>query len=135
MDFQKLDIVETETILNEVQFLFGLEGHVLLQKGDQFIFDLPYTNSLLEKYSISTARIMKLYPKQCYSWHHDTSPRIHLPLVTNEKCLFILEDSVYQMPAGNAYYVNTTKKHTALNGNRNNFIRYHIVGLVSNELV
>jgi len=134
MDFQILDAIDTQSILEEISYLFNKKEHVFLQKGNQFIYDLPYTNSLLEKYHMQTARIMHLYPKECYSWHHDTSPRIHFPLITNDKCLFILEDKVYSMATGNAYYVDTRKKHTALNGNRKDFNRYHIVGLID-ELV
>lgn len=134
MDFQTLDQIDVETILDEVSHLLDPTNNILLQKGTSTLHDLPYTNSLFEKYNMTTSRIMKLTPREAYSWHTDVSPRIHFPLITNDSCLFILEDSVYTMPSGNAYYVDTRKKHTALNGNRRDFIRYHIVGLVD-ELV
>ena len=134
MDFQIFDEIDTETILSEVSNLFYQKGHVFLQRGNDQMFDLPYTNSLFKKYNMKTSRLMSLNPRECYSWHHDTSPRIHFPLITNDKCLFILEDNVYQMPVGNAYYVDTRKEHTALNGNKKDFIRYHIVGL-TDEMV
>lgn len=130
MDFQTLDPIDTDLILSEVSHLIGRDGHVLIQKGPFCLYDLPYTNSLLKKYNVSMARIMYLKPKECYTWHHDTTPRIHFPLITNPSCLFILEDNVYRMPVGNAYYVDTRKKHTALNGSSQDFLRYHIVGIV-----
>ena len=131
MDFQTLDEIDVGIILDEVSHLIDPADHILLQKGTSALHDLPYTNSLLEKYNMTTSRIMRLAPRECYSWHTDTSPRIHFPLITNNNCLFILEDSVYTMPVGNAYYVDTRKTHTALNGNKRDFIRYHIVGMVS----
>ena len=131
MDFQTLDKIDVAKILDEISHLIDPTDHIFLQKRNNFLHDLPYTNSLIEKYNMTTSRIMRLEARECYSWHQDTSPRIHFPLITNDKCLFILEDNVYQMPVGNAYYVDTRKKHTALNGNKKDFIRYHIVGMVS----
>ena len=48
----------------------------------------------------------------------------------NDACLFI-DGKVYKLPAdGSVYLVDTTLYHTALNANREQFIRTHIVGNV-----
>lgn len=134
MTLQTLDEIDHNKLLKELEGLLDPDTHVLLQNGTSPIHDLPYTNSLFTKYNMHISRIMCLRPRECYSLHHDSSPRIHFPIITNDKCLFILEDNVYQMPVGNAYYVDTRKKHTALNGNKKDFMRYHIVGL-TDEMV
>ncbi len=133
MTFQTLDEIDHDTLLEEVSELIDPTKHVLLQNGTGPMHDLPYTNSLFKKYNMTTSRIMRLMPKECYSWHKDATPRIHFPLLTNDKCFFVLDKDLFNMPVGNAYYVDTRKMHTAFNGNKD-FIRYHIVGL-TNELV
>ena len=63
---------------------------------------------------------------RAYSYHYDMTQRIHIPLVTDEDCMFIVDDNVYKMPEpGQAYMLDTTKKHTALNLGSNK--RVHLV--------
>ena len=68
-------------------------------------------------YSICRGRFMTLTSEnRAYSYHYDMTKRIHIPLVTHEDCMFIVDDTVYKMPElGQAYMLDTTKKHTALN--------------------
>ena len=92
------------------------------------LFDLPYTNSLLEKHNMVRTRIMTMSSKTCYSYHCDLSSRIHLPLIANNDCFFIIEDNVYRTPAdGSVYKVDTTKKHTFVNASFEK--RIHIMGI------
>ena len=94
------------------------------------LFDMPYINSIIEKYNMYRTRLMLQYEVECYTYHQDFSPRIHIPVETNENCLFILEDKIHRLnDDGTVYWVDTTKKHTAMNGSRKN--RYHIVGCVN----
>lgn len=75
-------------------------------------------------------RIMKLNPKQCYSYHVDRSPRIHLAVQTHPHCFFVEDDKLIHIPDdGYAYLVDTTKYHTAMNCTLD-FERIHIVGCV-----
>ena len=91
-------------------------------------FDLPYTNSLIEKLNIYRTRVLILHPNSCYSIHSDNNKRIHIPIVTDEKCWLIIDKEVIHLPAdGNYYEIDTTKQHTALNGSRTTK-RIHIVG-------
>jgi hypothetical protein len=96
------------------------------------LYDLPYTNSVLKEYSMFRTRVMKMIKGTAYGIHVDNTPRIHIPLETNENCLFIIDDVVYRMPAdGSVYFAYTTKPHTAINDNTNRFIRTHIVGNIN----
>ncbi len=90
---------------------------------------LLYTNKIITDFNLYRTRIMNLGPSSCYSYHWDSAPRVHIPLVTDENCMLIIEDKIYRLPAdGSIYLVDTTLKHTALNSTRNQLLRTHIVG-------
>ena len=78
-------------------------------------------------YNICRGRFMELNSdNRAYSYHYDMTQRLHIPLVTDEDCMFIVDDNVYKMPEpGQAYMLDTTKKHTALNLGSNK--RVHLV--------
>jgi len=132
LTFKILGSFDTDKIIEEVQDYFTSKEHVSLQTNKECLYDLTYTNSILEQYGMFNSRLMTLGQKECYTWHRDNTPRVHLPLITNSNCLFVLEDKAFKMPAGNVYWVDTRKPHTALNGNKG-FTRHHIVGM-TNEL-
>ena len=91
------------------------------------LFDMPYTNSIINNLNLCRTRIMNLKYKTCYSYHQDLTKRIHIPLVTNENCWIIIEKEVKHYPAdGNWYEIDTTKKHTAVNASWED--RIHLVG-------
>lgn len=84
-------------------------------------------NILSDHYSFGRMRLMKLTGRKCMSLHVDGEKRIHVPIITNENCLMIVDNEVCHLPAdGNAYLVDTTKVHTALNSNQN-FDRIHLL--------
>ena len=84
-------------------------------------------NILAKDYTFGRMRLMKLTGRKCMSLHIDLEKRIHIPITTNENCLMIVDDEIIHMPAdGNAYLVNTTKRHTALNSNQD-FDRIHLM--------
>lgn len=94
-----------------------------------FIFDMPYTNSIIEKLGMFRTRVMRMSRKTCYTYHQDKTPRIHIPLITHENCFFVYEDRIIRCPAnGNSYYIDTRKRHTFVNSWIND--RIHIVGCV-----
>jgi len=77
------------------------------------------------------ARVMLSKSKSCYSVHRDYSPRLHLPLVTNPQCNFLIVDPLqfFHMPAdGTTTWVDTRKPHTFMNGSLSD--RYHLVMIV-----
>jgi len=73
-------------------------------------------------------RIMNMNPRRCYSVHNDPTPRLHLPLITNNQCwMFWPYDSqCYQLHEGIVYWADTTKKHSFINGSETQN-RIHIV--------
>jgi len=97
---------------------------------------LPYTYLILNEFQMYRSRIMSLQERTCHSWHYDHAHRVHIPLITNEKCFLAIDDKIYHLPAdGSIYIANTTLYHTAFNGTRDGeFTRTHIVGNVSYSL-
>ena len=92
------------------------------------LFDMPYTNGLIEKLGMFHTRYMYLKPKTCYSYHRDRTKRIHIVVTTNEDCWLVVEEQIYHLPINDSYYiVDTTKMHTAINASTHG--RIHIVGI------
>jgi len=76
-------------------------------------------------------RIMLSKPKGCYSIHRDFSPRLHLPLITNKQCNFLITEplTMFHLPAdGTTTWIDTTKHHTFMNGSTEQ--RLHLVMIV-----
>lgn len=103
----------------------------LIYSDDEF----PYLNSIIRKFKMLRTRKMWMHEKFNYAWHVDNSPRIHIPLYTNEHNMWIIrdkdgkKDNVYRIPAdGGVYLVDTTVPHTFLNANADPFVRTHLVG-------
>ena len=91
--------------------------------------ELHYTNSIIEMLGMHRTRLMKMKPKTCYTYHKDFSKRIHIPIITNEKCMFIIDDEVRRYPAnGKWHLIDTTLWHTAINASYEE--RIHIVGCI-----
>ena len=63
--------------------------------------------------------------KTCLTMHTDTSPRIHIPIYTNENNMMIVDDTVIRMPFGASYIVDTRIPHTQLNASKDP--RVHLV--------
>lgn len=63
------------------------------------------------------ARIMKLGGRACYSFHWDTTPRYHVPIVTNKNAFLFFDGQMpVHLPAdGGVYWLDTRRAHTALN--------------------
>jgi len=79
----------------------------------------------VKEYDVVRGRIMVLGAKSTLTYHTDDSPRIHIPLITSRDSLFIIEDIIYRLEYRKTYFVNTLKKHTAVN---TNFLsRVHLV--------
>ena len=92
--------------------------------------NLDYTYSLIEQYKLYRARYMFLPSITCYGYHKDNTPRIHIPIETNENCFFVLDDKVVRLPAdGSVYWVDTRLSHTFVNSNthKSDFVRSHLV--------
>ena len=105
-------------------------------KGDE----LAYTNlnpffkdtifeELINQYKLKRARLMWISPMTCYSIHKDTTPRIHIPMITNSECYFVFKQGfISHLPTGSVYLVDTTKLHTFMNCSTKS--RLHLIGVV-----
>jgi hypothetical protein len=64
------------------------------------------------------------------------SHRIHIPLMTNEKVVFKVEDDSFYLSCGNVYEINNLKEHSVINKNQPNFFRIHLIfDYISNEYI
>jgi hypothetical protein len=102
--------------------------------------ELEYTNlnpffkntifeMLINKYNLKRTRLMWVNPKSCYSFHADTTPRIHIPLITNTECYFLFKTGApFHLNAKLVWWVDTTMCHTFLNCSDQS--RLHLVGIV-----
>lgn len=87
--------------------------------------------TIINRYKLKRTRLMWVYPKSCYSFHKDETPRLHIPLITNPECYFLFKPGfLYHLSIGNVWWVNTKLKHTFLNCSEEP--RLHLVGIVEN---
>lgn len=94
-------------------------------------------NTAIDKYlqwlgvPVYRTRIMMAKEKGCYSVHRDYSPRLHLPLITNKQCNFLITEplQMFHLPAdGRTTWVDTRLPHTFMNGSTEK--RLHLVMIV-----
>lgn len=61
--------------------------------------------------------------------HADTTPRVHIPLITNPQSWFIFKNGMtINLDVGKVYWLDTRREHTAINGSDD--WRLHLVGVV-----
>lgn len=86
---------------------------------------------LSKHFEIGRMRLLLLEPRNSLSFHRDPEPRLHIPILTNPGCLFIVDNfSTHLAAEGLVYYTNTKKYHTTLNGGETN--RVHLVATILN---
>lgn len=84
---------------------------------------------LINRFNLKRTRLLWLNPWSCYSMHKDSTPRIHIPLITNPQCFFIFKKGIIRhLPIGSVYWTDTRFDHAAMNGSE--FPRLHLVGAV-----
>lgn len=82
---------------------------------------------LREKYVLGRIRLMRIDPKTNYSFHVDMTPRLHIPLVTNNQSFLLCGGRKLHLPLSpNPYIINTRLIHNAINGHTSD-PRYHLV--------
>jgi hypothetical protein len=90
--------------------------------------------NLIDKFQLKRTRLMMVSPWSCYSMHRDSTPRIHIPIITNPECYFVFRAGTIQhLPKGLVYYVDTTKQHTFMNCSDEH--RLHLMGSVDKDRV
>ena len=86
-------------------------------------------NLISSKFKLGRVRFLMKPPRSCLSWHRDPEMRLHIPIITNEGCRMVIEDTSFHMPAnGNGYITDNTKYHNFFNGSEVD--RVHLVATV-----
>ena len=86
---------------------------------------------LSKKFKLGRVRILLKQPRSTLSWHRDPEPRLHVPIITNPRCIMVIENVAKHLPAdGSVWITNNTKYHNAFNGGEEN--RVHLVACVLN---
>lgn len=90
---------------------------------------------LIKKYNGFRSRIMIMHPRHCYSVHSDPTPRLHIPIVTNDQCWMIWPNKkeCYQLHERMIYWTDTRVNHTFLNGGTEK--RIHVVMCVEDSII
>jgi hypothetical protein len=96
---------------------------------------LPYLAHLLKTtfdlQRLRFARLARLTPGSVLVPHRDylelqdDLTRIHIPLTTNAKCFSAEDNTIYQMKAGEVWYIDATQVHSAANFSRQQ--RTHLI--------
>ena len=89
-------------------------------------------NLVKSKFKIGRMRFLMKPPRTCLSWHRDPEMRLHIPIITNEGCKMVIEDTAFHMPAdGSAYITDNTKYHNFFNGSE--IERVHLVATLTDH--
>lgn len=116
----------------------GLEGLKLYNRAAEYEFNQiheRFINTEIEKivkdFKLFRTRFILVKGKTCYSFHADPTWRLHVPIFTDKDCVFYFPEHKehYHLESGKVYLVNTTEKHTFINGS--DIIRWHLVGCVA----
>lgn len=107
-------------------------------KGNELTYDQlnPFFKDtvfeeIIKDYDLKRTRLMWVSPRTCYSMHVDTTPRIHIPLVTYPDSFFVFKHRApLHLAAGFVYKVDTRLPHTFMNCSDKP--RLHLVGVVQN---
>ena len=87
-------------------------------------------DKLSKKFKLGRVRILLKEPRSTLSWHRDPEPRLHIPIITNQGCIMVIENVAKHLPAdGSVYITNNLKYHNAFNGGEEN--RVHLVACLT----
>jgi hypothetical protein len=93
---------------------------------------IDYLLSLPYNFELSRIRIALLapHPEEESYWHQDsdgsTKLRLHVPIATNQQCLFEYKNISQHLPAdGSIFVIDVSKQHRVLNLSQSN--RYHLM--------
>lgn len=125
-----------------VQFKKG-EDHwassVGRQKGAETDYDQlnPFFKNtifedLITEFHLYRSRLMWVLPYSCYSFHRDSFPRIHVPIITNEECYFLFRTGeIRHLTVDKIWLTDTRLTHTFIN--TSNYERLHFVGVTADQ--
>ena len=120
-----------DTTNHEEQRLEPVQEHLYTELCPEFkdTYVEEVYNLITSKFKLGRVRFLMKPPRSCLSWHRDPEMRLHIPIITNEGCRMIIEDTSFHMPSnGNGYITDNTKYHNFFNGSE--FDRVHLVATV-----
>jgi hypothetical protein len=95
------------------------------------LFSGTIFEEIINKYKFRRTRLMWVGPYACYSMHKDSTPRVHIPLITNSECYFVFKSGIIKnLESGQVHYTDTRFFHTFMNCSDQ--YRLHLVGAVEN---
>ena len=105
-------------------------------EADFTVLNAPFRDTAIEEllqsipYKLGRVRLMILPPKTCYSFHFDTTTRLHYAITTNPDCYLVERQQeqakLFHVPAdGWVYRMDTRLVHNAMNCS--NEPRLHLV--------
>ena len=120
-----------DTTNHEEQRLEPVQEHLYTEICPEFkdTYVEEVYNLITSKFKLGRVRFLMKPPRSCLSWHRDPEMRLHIPIITNEGCRMVIEDTSFHMPSnGNGYITDNTKYHNFFNGSE--FDRVHLVATV-----
>ena len=120
-----------DTTNHEEQRLEPVQEHLYTEICPEFkdTYVEEVYNLISSKFKLGRVRFLMKPPRSCLSWHRDPEMRLHIPIITNEGCRMVIEDTSFHMPSnGNGYITDNTKYHNFFNGSE--FDRVHLVATV-----
>lgn len=111
--------------------LSGLENPELKFKNLNPLLRGTIFEEIIQEYKLVRTRFMWVNGMSCYSIHRDLTPRIHVPIITNPECYFVMKQenqaTIDHLPAGKVYWTDTRKYHTFMNCSLEP--RLHLIGI------
>jgi len=129
-----ISIQHRKNILPPWDSIDGLESLKIYENCTEQDFNIIHENfkntelgRIIKDFNLVRSRLMLLKGKTNYTIHKDISCRLHIPIDTNPDCLFYFPDhnEHFYLEEGKVYKVNTTEKHTMINGGTD---RVHLIG-------
>ena len=120
-----------DTTNHEEQRLEKVEEHLYTELCPEFkdTYVEEVYNLITSKFKLGRVRFLMKPPRSCLSWHRDPEMRLHIPIITNEGCRMVIQDTSFHMPSnGNGYITDNTKYHNFFNGSEVD--RVHLVATV-----
>ncbi len=114
--------------------IFVLPNEASAYQNTSFLEACPYLKDVIEqfKFPLKTVRLLKLHAGAIIKEHTDNELnfengeiRLHIPIITNNKISFYLQNELLQMKEGECWYTNVNLKYKVTN--ESNVDRIHLV--------
>ena len=116
-----VDVIGANSVLVQKKFHLML-NHKYDDKveGDKVLNTITIAEKIKTILDYDSINYRIVMPNTCYNWHIDTGKNcIHIPLQTNEGCLFVYDTKSFKMRAdGRLYLVNNERPHTFVNSGK-----------------